>query len=195
MSLETRLVNYTIHHARVANRDLYIGLSRIGECPRQNYFLYFTHGLGQRTESEMMKFYIGYASEDDVVLRLQALGEYHPGIHISMFDGMVQGHTDGSFDGRLVEIKSIPDEAYLPKDGKLPQRVWWQVQAYLRYTAFTEAYVIYLARDTGRLRVYEVGEDKEMGRRINNRVHALIRAIDNRVPPPCGCGKCGRSHD
>lgn len=193
MSLETRLITWTVNHGRLNNRERYIGLSKIGECPRQVYQTYFHHGL--RTDAEqLMKFYIGYASEDDVVLRLKAIGDYRDGEQISMFGGMVQGHTDGSLEGKLIEIKSVGRESYLP-DGRLPDRVWWQVQAYLRYTHYTSAWVIYLARETGRLKVFDVPEDRNMGKRIHNRVHALVRAIENRIEPVCECGKCGVPHD
>ena len=188
--LQTRLIQWSTRHARLNDRERYIGLSKIGECPLSNYRLYFMpNGVAYREENQLLKFYIGYASEDDIVLRLKGLGDYRPGEQISMFGGRVQGHTDGSFEGRLVEIKSVALESWLPTD-RLPHKVWWQVQAYLRYTSFRDAYVIYLARETGRVAVFEVAEDRELGRRIHNRVLALVRAIENRVPPVCECGKC-----
>jgi len=224
MSLETRLIDWTVNHGRLNSRERYIGLSKIGDCPRRVYGMYWNHGV-RSDPVELMKFYIGYASEDDVVLRLQGLGEYRPGVEISMFEGMVRGHTDGSFEGRLVEIKSVALDEHLPIEGagfdtpgldtsrkvsirqessgystggttrpaggRLPHKVWWQVQAYLRYLSFQEAYVIYLARATGMLRVYPVREDRMMGQRIHNRVLALVRAVEGRQEPGCECGRCG----
>lgn len=189
MSLETRLIDWTKHHGRLDQHRSYIGLSKIGDCPLVNYRMYFSPNGFRDDAEQLMKFYIGYASEDDVVLRLKGLGEYRAGVQISMFDGLIQGHTDGSFEGRLVEIKSVGLDAWIP-NGRLPHKVWWQVQAYLRYTSFQKAYVIYLARETGRLRVFDVAADEEMGRRIHNRVLDLVRAIEWKREPACECGRC-----
>lgn len=205
MSLESRLIDWTVKHNRINPNRNYIGLSGIHECPLVIYRNLLAETPRYRNQGEMLRFYLGYAAEDDVVCRLQGLGDYQPGVTISLYDGLVQGHTDGSFDGSLVEIKSVALDEWLPgfdtpnknhsatqpAGTRLPRKTYWQVQAYLRYTRFAKAKAIYLSRESGLLKVFDVDRNNALGSEIHQKITGLVHAVRGRIPPGCECGRCG----
>lgn len=105
------------------------------------------------------------------------------------FGGRFKGHSDGSWDGDLLEIKSTIAEK-LPLNGMLPDQYYWQVQAYLHYGNYREAKVIYVARDTGEFRVIYVGRNDRIGEMVRQKAAMILEAVDLGQPPICECGRC-----
>ncbi len=71
---------------------------------------------------------------------------------LTAYDGRLTGHTDGSIDDALVEIKSVPDEYALAQTrskGKLPFKVFCQINAYMLWGKYKRAFVIYESREEG----------------------------------------------
>lgn len=192
MNLQTQLIEYTIHHPRLEPHRDYLGLSGIGDCPRVLYDKYMRQaGNAEHAPDRALYFYMGYAMEDDIVARLKAVGDYQPGIELSLYNGLVKGHTDGSINGELLEVKSVALAEHLPKDGRLPRRVYWQVQAYLFYGGFHRAQVVYVARENGQMVVIDCEANPAMGGKIAKKVAGLVRAVKDGRRPACECGRCG----
>ena len=191
MNLQTALIHYTAHHPWLEPHRTYIGLSGIADCPRILYDKYLrSAGNSEHGNTKLLTYYMGYAMEADIISRLQAIGDYQPSIEISLYDGLVKGHTDGSFNSDLLEIKSVALTEYLPRNGRLPDRVWWQVQAYMAYTQFTQTQVVYIARDYGELMVIPVRFSRAMQTKVENKIDRLVNAVRLHQRPPCECGKC-----
>ncbi len=192
--LQASLTEYAARASGHEDHRRYIGLSGIGDCERVIYDRYFA---GDRhSQAARLKDSLGYALEAHLVGRLEQMGLYRPVSPISLYDGLVQGHPDGEVGGDLLEIKTIERVVWLPElpPPRLPNRVFYQVQAYLLYTGYTRAHVVYLARDTGEIRVVGVTRSESIGFKITERIDRVVGAVQTRQRPECSCGHC-RSQD
>ena len=183
--LKDALMNWTVLNSGHQNRE-YIGLSGIGDCEMLIYDR--VRRPEKPSVDEHLKFKVGYEFEALVIERLKALKVYQAGEVISLADGLVQGHTDGRIGGDILEIKSVPAGRFLPVEGKLPHRVFWQVQAYLHYLERQWCQVLYIARDTGAICTVGIRYREEIGQEIEARVARLVAAVLNYERPACSCG-------
>jgi len=176
-------------HSGHVDRRAYIGLSTISECERVIYDRYL-HGEHPAT-GEHLKFRVGFELEEALINRLRAMKIYTEGECIQLFDGLVQGHTDGVIRGvDVLEIKTVPLENFIPRPGKIPAKVYWQVQAYMRFTRRNFAQVIYLARDSGLTEVFSVRASEPIARKIELKLERLVHAVRTLERPACTCGRC-----
>lgn len=187
--LQSAIIDFTTRvSSRHQERRNYIGLSSIGECERVIYDLY-THGVSHSLQARL-KDAMGYALEDVLIARLTEMGLYRPASPIVLYDGLVQGHPDGEVDGDLLEIKTIESAKWLPEPSRLPNRVFFQVQAYMHYAGYGRAHVLYLARDTGEMRVIGVSHNDNIAEKINAKIARLVSAVKTGQRPACSCGYC-----
>src|SRR3989337_3154613 len=184
--LQERLVNWTVANSGQDERRHDIGLSGIGDCPRQIYDRYFQ---GQQASVDRhLLTRLSYEIESALVERLHQMGIYSESPVALAYDGLVQGHVDGiTKDGDLIEIKTVALEDHIPE--RLPRRVYWQVQAYMHYLGRKWAHVIYLARESGLVKVIPVRYSPEMGARVEAKVKRLVVAVRDVARPECECGK------
>jgi hypothetical protein len=192
-NFQDAIIEYTARHSNLDERRPYIGLSGIGDCEQTIYDRYFT---GQPvTVKAKLKCAIGYDFEAILIGRLKAMGLYSDAVPIVLYDGLVQGHLDGLAGGDLLEIKTIERAAYLPElvhnqAPRLPNRVFYQVQAYMHYGRYERAHVLYLARDTGEIRVVGSSYNNQAGYKIEQKVERLVQAVRAMQRPACTCGHC-----
>lgn len=190
--LEQQLLNWTMANSGAEHRD-YLGMSQIGHCPRK---LYDQLRQGREwTQQSHLYCYQGYLHERDILARLAALdaGKLGPPQAFSDFGGRFQGHSDGSWAGHLLEIKSTIDWE-LP-NGRVSQWHYWQVQTYMRYGGFARALMIYVARDTGRLRVLAIPRNEKIGELARLKAGEILEAVDHQQPPDCECGWCHKNRN
>ncbi len=192
--VQAMLSHTATHSGHDATRS-YIGLSHIADCDLELYRAYCRTQAGQPAAPpnglSLAMIQISYELEAALRARLTALGIYNPGRTLSLYAGLIQGHTDGETrDGDLLEIKTVALERYFPGDDRLPRRISWQVNAYLRYGGFRQAHVIYLARDTGAIHIITVREHLRISEEIAAKCARLYRAVETHTPPACICGHC-----
>lgn len=168
-------------------------MSQIGQCPRKVWRdLVDGH---QRPSNQGRRYcHEGLVHEQDIIERLEAFGVpvLNQGAElVAGFDERVVGHIDGEVDGDLLEVKSCTRPAF--------DNVRWrgakrrheeQVQLYLRYGEYERGLIVYKCRDTGEIWVVEVRRDDEVGRMLEERAMAILRAVDRGVAPGCTCGRC-----
>jgi hypothetical protein len=168
-------------------------MSQIGQCPRKVY-----HDLvnGHQRPSNQGRRYCheGYLHEADVIERLEGTGV--PVLNqgrelVAEFDERCIGHIDGEVDGDLLEIKSCTRAAFdqVRWRGAKPRHEE-QVQLYLRYGDYARGLIVYKCRDTGEIWVVEVLRDDEVGKMLEERAKAILRAVDRGKAPGCTCGRC-----
>lgn len=188
-NLQTALMNWTVQHSGHEPQRAYIGLSGIGDCESKIYNRVI---FGQRARvDEHLLTRLAYELETELIYRLTDIGIYGPSEEIMLHDGLVQGHTDGVIARTdVLEIKTLPREEWIPSQGKLPGRLYWQVQAYMHYLERALTQVVYLARDTGAIKVISVRYSPQTGQRIHERVERLVGAVRNGERPACTCGRC-----
>src|SRR5688572_27116849 len=113
----------------------YISLSHVAQ-DQEEILKMFLDGFID-THEIRRRCYKGYQMERDLLARIRAVfeftgGPFAPGGEIVAFDGLVKGHPDFRFEGNPSDCKSVPLDEHLP-EGKLPRRVYQQMQGYLLY--------------------------------------------------------------
>ncbi len=186
--VEKELIEWSAANSGYDEHRPYIGLSGIGDCSLLIWRRFFNH-TGASTESRLKTRY-SYEIEKNLQERLKAMGIYSPGKEISLYDGLVQGHTDGEINKDLLEIATVPLTEHIPRSDEIPRKKFWQSQAYMLYGHYDRSIIIYFARDYGVFKVFKVFRHRVMGDRIMSKVDALVEFVQEKVPPPCECGKC-----
>jgi len=188
-NLEKKLIEWSVNNSGYDEHRDYIGLSTLADCSRIIYHRYFNR-VGLAREGHLKTRYC-YEVEENIKERFRRMGLYSPEKEISIFDGLVKGHTDGEILGYLLEIKTVPETDHIPRCSVyIPGKVYWQVQAYMLYGSYNRAFLIYLARKFGLFRVFIVTRDESLQSKINIRVNDLVEAVRRRKIPACECGKC-----
>lgn len=148
--IATFLENYTCGISHFETSRDYISISHcalsIEEIVRQQ-----RSGFDD-TPGIRLRCYKGYQMEADLKQRIMFAfpAEYSQGGEVSAFDGRVKGHPDFRFNGFPGDCKSVPLDEHLPQ-GRVPRKVFYQMQGYMLYLDKNRALVIYESRETGKL--------------------------------------------
>jgi hypothetical protein len=145
-----------------------------------------------RAIGDHLRTRLSFELEEALIQRFRQMGIYSEREEINLYNGLVQGHTDGRIGDRILEIKTVAVEDHFPQ-GRLPAKVYWQAQAYLRFLNRHEALVIYLSRANGSLAGYPVRRNENTGTMITEKLERLVAAVQNHKRPECTCGRCGKS--
>jgi hypothetical protein len=193
----------------------YVGMSGIGGC-LYDLYMRAKHAI---PPDDRLKWY-GYTGqfheaavkrllglERDAVLTF--LGNPDPAHEIvADFDARYRGHYDaalsGTSEGTLVEIKSVNWKRFRQvKVGGWPRTHIAQVQAYMRHGPFDHAILVYICRDMPHKQLFQpapplwcvdVYKDDGHGKELDERAIEVLGALDDeRDPPHCDCGWCGRN--
>jgi len=188
---ENGLLNWMVENSGLDLHRSYIGLSKAWECPRVIYDQFFQPSPPPGPEKFILTFY-SYQLEGLIIQWLgQRFGSrIKPGPEVSLHDGLIQGHGDALWDDDLVEIKTVQQVNHFPRDGRVPQRVYHQVQAYLHFFCLQWCQVIYFARDTGQLMVIPVPYNQGKGAQIEAKFNRLVWQVKNKERPECLCESC-----
>jgi hypothetical protein len=190
-NLQSALINWSVKNSGFEARRPYIGLSHMGECDTKIYDWY-CYGYERPKVAGHLQTIWTLEIETAIVDRIVRCGlDYKPADPICLHDGLVQGHPDGWIGRDLLEIKSIPREVFIPERGRIPRRIFWQIQAYLHYTSTKYCNLIFIARDNGMLQVYDIKYQPNIGEEIEDRVERLVKAVLSLSRPSCSCGRCG----
>lgn len=182
------LLNHTITHSG-AERRTYLGMSQIGHCQRKLYYI-MVQGREWTTQAHLY-CHLGYLFEESILARLRAIEPLlGPSREFSDFGGRFAGHSDGEWDGDLLEIKSTTSNLLIDMNGRIPRNHFWQVQVYMFYGHYKQAQVIYVARDTGQLRVEAIRFHERTAELARLKAASILEAVDLRQPPECECGRC-----
>jgi len=171
----------------------YLGMSRIGECPRRLYED-FVDGRERPGIAGLRYCHEGYLHEADIVGRLEKAGipVANRGRElVAPFDPRFRGHIDGEIGGDLLEIKSVTPEKLneVRLNGPLPAHRD-QAQIYMRYGRYGQAWIVYKARADGSVWVCSIRRDDRRGAELEDKARAILAAVDAGQPPACECGRC-----
>lgn len=194
VDVKAALVQWTMQRSGYEDRS-YLGMSRIGECPRVLYTDYINVKRDWNEANHLM-CYAGYLWERDIRERLKALGmyaEFSERQLVADFDERFRGHVDGELtDGSLLEIKSVTQAKLeiIKMTRRMPLKNFQQVQTYLRHGGYEHAQVVYVSRDTDELFVYEVTLSKGVQDLMDEKARGILAAVDAGQAPKCVCGRC-----
>jgi len=142
---------FTVQHSNFQHKRNYISMSH-SHLEAPDLLKQWFEGF-KADKLQKLKCYKGYQMERDLVARLKATygDRVQTGIEYSAFNGLVKGHPDFEFDGYPGDCKSVLMDDWIPGDGKLPLKVFKQLQAYMLYGKKDRALVIYESRENGQI--------------------------------------------
>jgi hypothetical protein len=174
------------------HRD-YLGISKVAGCPRAGVREYFN---GPSTDDGAHRMcFAGYEHEMSIIELLN-----HAGLIkvmtvevVAPFDNRLRGHIDSlTIDDDLIEIKSVTLRKFadVTKTSKALQKHFIQVQLYMRYGGWTQAFVVYRCRETYDHKVVRVPYVPVQAERFEQKAMMMLRYIDRNELPTCECGYC-----
>ena len=168
---------YTAENSNYETSRCYISLSHcalgVDEILSQ-----WENGFKDSLETRL-RCYKGYQMEFDMVMRLSKIypGKIKTAPEITAFGGLVKGHPDFQFYGRPGDCKSVLMDEWIPQNGKLPRRVYWQMQGYMLYSENTQSLVIYESREGGRVKAFWVYPNRKVQSEINEKLKMVVKEI------------------
>lgn len=170
------LISYTIEHSKFEEKRNYVSLSNSIKTAEE-LFNDYVNGYSTN-ETGKLKCYKGYQMENDMITRLIALyGErIETNCEISVFDGIVQGHPDLKLFGIYGDIKSVLKDEWIP-NGRLPRKVYYQMQGYMHYSGTKESIVIYESRESGLIADFIVKENIAVQDEIRRKMYQVFTMI------------------
>lgn len=175
--IATYLENYTCGISHFETSRDYISISHCGlsvEEIVEQVQMGFTD-----TPDIRLRCYKGYQMEADLKARIKGAFKerYSEGIEASSFDGKVKGHPDFMFDGNPGDCKSVAIDEHLP-NGRVPRKVYWQMQGYMLYLNKPTSLVIYESRHTGKLLDFWITANLKIQEEIHDKFTEVIRLIN-----------------
>lgn len=192
--------------------------SSISECPRSHYL----KRLGQKpinvpNAAKLLRFQAGHIMEEFIRPFIQKVyGETESNVRATSEGLDMTGEWDNLTvkDHRLVEIKSIHDNAFIDKDGQTGLKEetgelgprggkGWRIKPnpYLNHQLQQHCYVLLLKEReievtnidyiyislSGRLAAYSTKTDPQLIEAVKRRLAVLNEAWRTKTPPPCIC--------
>lgn len=167
---------YTAKNSSFETSRDYVSISHCYDSVEQMIQTYI-HGFEDSLDIRL-RCYTGYKCEHDMMNRIKATfgSRITQGGEISLYDGLVKGHPDFQFDAFPGDCKTVPLDEHLP-DGRMPNRVFWQMQGYMLYMDKNKALVIYESKATGKIRDFWVPSNRTIQSQINDKFKAVVQAI------------------
>lgn len=175
--IATFLENYTCNISHFETSRDYISISHCG-LSVDEIFEQHTQGFSD-TPDIRLRCYKGYQMEADLKARIKGAfpTRYKDGVEVSAFGGKVKGHPDFMFDGFPSDCKSVPLDEHLPQ-GRVPRKVYWQMQGYMLYLNTSTSLVIYESRATGKLLDFWISANLKIQEEIHDKFTEVIRLIN-----------------
>ncbi len=174
--ISTYLENYTCGISHFETSRDYISISHCGLSVDE---IVQQHQLGfTDTPDVRLRCYKGYQMEADLKSRIKGAfpDRYSEGKEATAFNGLVKGHPDFMFDGFPSDCKSVALDDHLPQ-GKVPRKVYWQMQGYMLYMNSPKSLVIYESRHTGKLLDFWIMANIKIQEEIHDKFTAVIKII------------------
>lgn len=193
MFIEKKLSDYIATNSNFDPHRNYLGMSKIGDCPRRvvRELLNEKHPTD---EIHRMSF-AGYDQEKSILAMLVNAGIALPMKRelVAPFDERFRGHIDGiTVERDLLEIKSLSSLKFqrVEQTRRLHPRHFMQVQMYMRYGHFKQALVVCRNRETYEHMLFCIEYDRAKAENYEQKAKLILKAWDERVLPNCECGHC-----
>ena len=171
--ISQQIEQYTAANSGFEERREYVSLSQI-HLPEEDIIRQYFDGF-KADHLARLKCYKGYQMERDLKDRIvNTFGNerVYTLPAVTAFDGIVAGHPDLLLDRIPADIKSVPLDEHLPV-GRVPRRVFLQLQAYMLYGNWPRSLAIYESRETGRIADYGINPVVS----VQNEIHAKLKRV------------------
>ncbi|MEM4593393.1 MAG: PD-(D/E)XK nuclease family protein, partial [Sulfolobales archaeon] len=105
--------------------------------------------------------------------------EVEVGVSLQLDGFVLRGRIDAVKEDAILEFKTVGS---LPTDGPYSSHVL-QAQAYLAMVGGSRAYLVYLSRNDGKVKVYRVDPNKQALKQVVERAKQLHQALKSGRPP------------
>jgi len=175
------IVDYTCEQSKFETSRNYISLSHI-HLPVEDIIRQYESGF-QDSREIRLRCYKGYQMEADLMARIVAVhgDKIKTDVEISAYGGLVKGHPDFSYLGYPGDCKSVPLDEHLPVSGKLPRKVYWQMQAYMLYMSRERAIVVYESRETGKIIDFWIRSNFHIQTEIGAKLDRVVELTQNKA--------------
>lgn len=179
--IEEKLIAHTLETSGFQEKRDYISMSA-AYFSAEDIAKKFLEGDRATTEQKL-KCYKGYQMEKDLVYRLCA--EF--GNRVSLRDRRIEaynkiaGHVDFWFDGLPGDCKSVLKDEWIPARHKVPNKAYWQMQAYMLYSKKDLGIIVYESRETGIIKVFTIQQNKGVQERIAQKFGEVIALISAKI--------------
>lgn len=194
--IEQKITEYILANSGLDQHRDYLGISKIGDCPRKAYREYFEGG--SFTEENHRMCFTGYEQEGQILNMLATLGLIRligndEKEVVAPFDPRLRGHIDGlTRDGDLLEVKSVSWKRFqsIQENHRALSRHFIQVQLYMLYGRWARAFIVYRCRETYEHVVIHIPFNGNQALKFQQKAARLLECIDKREEPVCECGRC-----
>lgn len=191
--LQQQINEYIAANSRFEPRRAYLGMSKIGDCPRR-VTRELLHRLIPTDEIHRMS-YTGYDQEASILKMLVEARIALPYKRelVSQFDERLRGHIDAvTVENDLLEIKSLSSLKFQRVDQtrRIHPRHYVQVQLYMRYGGYRQALVVCRNRDTYEHLLFRIAYDPAQAENYEQKAKRILAAWDEKLILPCECGHC-----
>lgn len=171
------LIAHTVANSQYDSHRGYLGMSQI--IADEAEILKKFRSETPATQEHQLKCYKGYQMEADLVKRCKQIwgDKITTGKELSAYNGMVKGNPDFFLNNKPCDCKSVLLDSHIPEPNKLPKRVYWQMQAYMLYAKENLSFVIYESRESGKLSVIAVRQNRHIQAEIELKFQRLVKAI------------------
>lgn len=170
------LENYTCEISHFETSRDYISISHCGLSVEE---IVNQHQNGFVDSPDIrLRCYKGYQMEHDLKVRIKAAfpARYSDGVEVSAFDGKIKGHPDFMFDGLPADCKTVSIDEHLPQ-GRVPRKVYWQMQGYMLYLNKPNSLVIYESRGSGKLLDFWIPANLSIQEQIHDKFTQILALI------------------
>jgi hypothetical protein len=176
--LENTLIDFTVRHSQYDEHRNYVGMSQILRSESE-ILDNFRHGT-PADDAARLKCYKGYQMERDLVTRCRAIWKNRITFReLEAYNGWVKGNPDFFFDESPCDCKSVLLDTHIPARNKIPQRSYWQMQAYLLFSQVNRGFLIYESRETGKIVVHTVYENSNIQAEIKLKLQRIVETLQS----------------
>lgn len=175
--ISKQLMDHTIKISNFQDKRDYLSLSH-SHLMVEEIVKYYKDGFISDNKGKL-KCYKGYQMEKDLICRMTDLfiSEISPGGEVVGFDGLVKGHTDFWYGNMVGECKSVLMDSWMPKHGKVPYKVFMQVQAYMLFGDSDRAIVVYESRESGMIDDFVIHADGKIQKKIYDKFKYAVELV------------------
>lgn len=175
----SRIAKHTAENSHFDTSRDYISLSQI--VLKEEDLIGQSKNGWEDSMDNRLRCYKGYQMEKDLLVRIATVfGErVKTPVEIIAFGGLAKGHPDFTFDEYPADCKSVLMDEWLPKDHILPKRIYWQMQAYMKYSGKDRALTIFESRESGKLVDIWVRPNLTIQAAIDLKITNVIKALNN----------------
>ena len=159
-----------------------IHVSEVVGCLRRSFYnrRIVSHDFRHIGDHEVVKRAIGLIMHDAMASQLKDLGnDSEVSVAVDLGDFKLVGRADAIVDDSVVEFKFVSKLPDRPHEEHL-----LQVNAYMYMLKLNKGYIVYVDRNTGRVRVFQVSFSPRLWRKVVERAKQLHRyLVEGRIPP------------